>query len=173
MKRDRVCIGAIAGAFGVRGEAKIKSFTAQPEAIATYGSLESEDGARRFDLAITRSVKGGFSARLSGVATREEAEALKGTRLYVARDVLPPPDEDEFYYADLLGLSVETLEGELLGKIKAVQEFGAGDMIEYLPAEGGESGLLPFTRDVVPTVDMAGKRILVVPPVETSERTPE
>ncbi len=173
MAKDRVCVGAIAGAFGVRGEAKIKSFTDDPAAIATYGPLESEDAVRRFDVKVTRTIKGGFAARLSGVATREEAEALKGTRLYVDRSVLPPPDEDEFYYADLLGLRVEDESGVLLGKIKAIQEFGAGDMIEYSPAEGGESVLLLFTREIVPTVDVQGGRIVVIPPDETSERTPD
>jgi 16S rRNA processing protein RimM len=170
---DRVCVGAIAGAFGVRGEAKIKSFTDDPAAIATYGPLETEDATRRFDVKVTRTVKGGFAARLSGVSTREEAEVLKGTRLYVDRAVLPPPDEDEFYYADLLGLRVEDESGTVLGKVKAVQEFGAGDMIEYLPAEGGESVLLLFTREIVPTVDVAGGRIIVIPPAETSERSPD
>ncbi len=163
--KDRVCVGAIAGAFGVRGEAKIKSFTEDPSAIATYGPLESEDGKRRFDVKVTRSIKGGFAARMSGIATREEAEALKGTRLYVDRAVLPPPDEDEFYYADLLGLRVEEEGGTLLGKVKAVQEFGAGDMIEYSPAGGGESVLIPFTREFVPVVDVKDGRIVVVPPV--------
>ena len=173
MSRDRVCVGAIAGAFGVRGEAKIKSFTDDPAAIATYGPLETEDRARRFDVKVTRTVKGGFAARLSGVATREEAEGLKGTRLYVDRSVLPAPDEDEFYYADLLGLRVEDEGGALLGKVKAVQEFGAGDMIEYLPDTGGESVLLLFTREIVPVVDVPGGRIVVIPPAETSERSPD
>jgi len=166
MSGARVCVGAIAGAFGVRGEAKVKTFTDDPGAIATYGPLESEDSSRRFDIKITRQVKGGFAVRLSGVKSREEAEALKGTRLYVDRAVLPVPDEDEFYYADLIGLRVEGEGGVLLGKVKAVHEFGAGDMLEYVPDRGGETVLVPFTRAAVPVVDIAGGRVVVDPPVE-------
>lgn len=166
MSKERVCVGAIAGAFGVRGEAKIKSFTEDPRAIATYGPLESEDRAQRFDITLTRSIKGGFAARLSGVKTREEAEALKGTRLYVDRAILPQPEEDEFYYADLIGLRVEDQGGAFLGKVKAVHEFGAGDMLEYVPDAGGETVMVPFTRDAVPVVDVPGGRLVVDPPVE-------
>ncbi len=169
MSKDRVCVGAIAGAFGVRGEAKLKSFTDDPAAIGAYGPLESEDKGRRFDVKITRTIKGGFAARLSGVATREEAEALKGTRLYVDRAVLPVPDEDEFYYADLIGLRVEQMGGALLGKVKAVHEFGAGDMLEYVPDRGGETVLVPFTRASVPVVDVAQGRVVIDPPVEDDD----
>lgn len=165
-RSSRVCVGAIAGAFGVRGEAKIKTFTDDPAAVADYGLLRTEDGKRSFTLKLTRPVKGGYAARLSGVATREEAEALKGTRLYAERAALPPPDEDEFYYADLLGLRIETADGTVLGKIKALQDFGAGDVIEYLPQGGGESRYLAFTREVVPVVDVAGGRIVAEPPNE-------
>jgi len=132
-RKDRVCVGAIAGAFGVKGEARLKSFTDDPGAIAEYGPLESEDGKRIFELDITRALKGGFAARLSGVKTREDAEALKSTRLYVPRERLPEPDEDEFYYADLIGLQIEDQDGTRIGRIKAVQDFGAGDMLEYTP----------------------------------------
>jgi len=166
---NRVCVGAIAGAFGVRGEAKIKSFTDDPAAVASYGPLETEDASRRFEVRIARTIKGGFAARLSGVTTREEAEALKGTRLYVSRAVLPPPDEDEFYYADLIGLRVEDGGGALLGKVKAVQEFGAGDMLEYVPDHGGETVLVPFTREAVPQVDVANGRVVVDLPVEIDD----
>jgi len=138
---DRICVGAISGAFGVRGEAKIKCFTDDPAAVGDYGPLE----------------------------TREDAEALKGTRLYAERSALPPPDDEEFYYADLLGLRVEMADGTVLGKVKAVQDFGAGDVIEYLPAGGGESLYLPFTREVVPTVDVAGGRVVVELPGEESD----
>ena len=171
MPDPRVCIGAIAGAFGVRGEARIRSFTGDPEAVAAYGPVENEDASRCFEMRLTRPVKGGFAAYLSGVKTREDAETLKGTRLYVDRAALPEPEEDEFYYADLLGLRIETAEGTPLGKVKAVQEFGAGDMIEYLPEEGGESRFLPFTREIVPIVDIAGGR-LVADPLPEDEETP-
>lgn len=170
--RDRVCVGAIAGAFGVKGEARLKSFTDHPDAIADYGPLETEDGARSFDITITRTVKDGVAARLSGVKTREDAEALKSTRLYVPRERLPAPDEDEFYYTDLIGLSIETPDGRKIGRIKAVQDFGAGDMLEYAPQGGGESLFLPFTREIVPTVDLAGGRVIAEPPAD-AEETPE
>jgi len=168
-----VCVGAIAGAFGVRGEAKIKCFTDDPAAVGDYGSLHTEDGKRQFKLKLTRTIKGGYAARLSGVETREDAEALKGTRLYADRSALPEPDEEEFYYADLLGLNVEIADGTVLGKIKAVQDFGAGDVIEYMPAGGGESQYLAFTREVVPTVDVAGGRIIAAPPMEDDKNEDE
>jgi 16S rRNA processing protein RimM len=162
----RVCVAAIAGAFGVRGEARVKSFTAEPEAFARYTPLETEDGARRFDrITVTRTVKGGFAARLSGVATREEAEALKGTRLYAPRDRLPPLDEDEFYHADLIGLAVFDTGGAPLGAVRAVQDFGAGEFLE-ITAPGARPLLLPFTRAAVPTVDLAAGRIVADPPEE-------
>lgn len=164
---NRVCVAAIAGAFGVRGEAKLKTFTDDPAAVGDYGALQTEDGQRSFKIKLTRPVKGGYAARLSGVATREDAEALKGTRLYADRAALPDPEEDEFYYADLLGLRIESEDGTVIGKIKAVQDFGAGDVIEYLPEGGGESRFLPFTREVVPSVDVAGGRIVAeLPPEE-------
>ena len=166
MPAEHICVGAIAGAFGVRGEAKIKCFTDDPAAVGDYGPLHTEDGKREFKLKLTRQIKGGYAARLSGVDTREEAEALKGTRLYADRSALPEPDEEEFYYSDLLGLRIETADGTVLGKIKAVQDFGAGDVIEYLPAGGGETLYLPFTREIVPTVDVAGGRIVAEPPIE-------
>ena len=166
MSAKSICVGAIAGAFGVRGEAKIKCFTDDPAAIGDYGPLATEDGKRQFTLKLTRQIKGGYAARLSGVETREDAEALKGTRLYADRSSLPEPDEEEFYYADLLGLRIETADGTVIGKIKAVQDFGAGDVIEYLPEGGGESLYLPFTREAVPTVDVAGGRIVAELPEE-------
>jgi 16S rRNA processing protein RimM len=158
----RVCVGAIAGAFGVGGEARIKSFCAEPEAIATYGPLWSEAGVS-YTVRITRPVAGGFAARLGGVTTREQAEGLKGTRLYAARDRLPPLDEDEYYHADLLGLTVSDPGGVALGRVRAVHDHGAGDMLE-IDRPGGGSVLLPFTRAVVPTVDLASGRIVADPP---------
>ncbi|MEM9060004.1 MAG: ribosome maturation factor RimM [Pseudomonadota bacterium] len=147
-----ICVGAVAGAFGVRGEARIKSFCADPAAIADYVPLGTEDG-RSFDLRITREVKGGFAARLSGVPTREAAEALKGTRLYAPRDRLPALPDDEFYHADLIGLSVVDTGGAELGQVRAVHDFGAGDVLDI--AGGARALMLPFTRAVVPTVDLS------------------
>ena len=161
---ELICVGAIAGAFGVRGEARLKSFCADPEAIADYAPLTDESGARSFTVKITRPVKGGFAARLSGVATREQAEELKGTRLCVPRDRLPEPDEDEFYHADLIGLDVVDTGGAPLGRVRAVHDFGAGDVIEVI---GGDHPLMiPFTRETVPTVDVAAGRLVADPPEE-------
>ena len=163
-ERDtRVCVGAIAGAYGVRGEARVKSFCADPEAIATYGPLESEDGTRRFTVTLTGPVKEGFAARLSGVPTREAAEALRGTRLYAPRDRLPALPDDEFYHADLIGLTVIDTGGAEIGRVRAVHDHGAGDMLDVVPAAGGKGAevLIPFTRTAVPTVDLAERRIVV------------
>ena len=151
-----VCVGAIAGAFGVRGEARVKSFCADPAAIAGYGPLATE-GGRSFDLRITREIKGGFAARLSGVATREQAEALRGTRLYAPRERLGPLDEEEFYHADLIGLEVVDTGGAVLGRVRAIHDFGAGDVIEVA---GPRELMLPFTRAAVPTVDVAAGRLV-------------
>ena len=161
-----VCVGAIAGAFGVRGEVRLKSFCAEPAAIADYAPLASEDGARRFDVAGLRPIKGGFAARLSGVATREEAEALKGTRLCVPRERLPSLPDDEFYHADLVGLEVADTGGAPLGRVRAVFDHGAGDILE-VTRPGEEPLLVPFTRAAVPTVDLRAGRIVVDPPEET------
>ncbi|MEM1345290.1 MAG: ribosome maturation factor RimM [Pseudomonadota bacterium] len=162
-----VCVGAVAGAFGVRGEARLKSFCAEPEAIAAYGPLATEDG-RHFEVRLTRSVKGGLAARLSGVATREAAEALKGTRLYAPRTRLPALGDDEFYHADLIGLSVVDPGGTAIGRIKAIFDHGAGDVLEIaLPS--GDTALLPFTREAVPTVDLASGRVIADPPPGTFE----
>lgn len=161
-----VCVGAIAGAFGVRGEARVKSFCADPEAIGDYGPLTAEDG-RKFDIRITRAVKGGYAARLSGVPTREDAEALRGTRLYAPRERLPVLEDDEFYHADLIGLEVVDTGGVKLGTIRAVFDHGAGDMLDIV---GATPMLLPFTRACVPTVDLAMRRIVADPPEEIIAR---
>jgi 16S rRNA processing protein RimM len=163
---NRVCVGAIAGSFGVSGEVRLKSFCADPGAIATYGPLTTEDGSRSFKVKLTRPVSGGLGARLTGITTKEEADALKGTTLWVSRDRLPALGDDEFYHADLIGLAVHDTGGAPLGRVTAVHNHGAGDVIEVaLP--GGKSMLLPFTRAAVPTVDLASGRIVADPPDET------
>lgn len=166
-KADRVCVGALAGAFGVKGEVRLKSYCAQPEAIAAYAPLTTEDGSRSFTVRLTGSVPGGFSARLGGIATREEAEALKGTPLYAERGKLPPPDVDEFYHIDLIGLAVLDTGGNRIGTIKAVLNHGASDILEVLGPGMKDPLLLPFTRAVVPTVDISGGRVIVDLPEET------
>lgn len=160
----RVCVGAIAGAFGVKGEVRLKSFTAEPEDIASYGPLDSEDGTRRFEATITGQTKNGLVARLSGVRSKEEADALRGTRLYVDRDRLPEPEEDEFYHADLIGLDVYDTGGIHLGRVKAVLNHGASDLLEIHGPGLSATVLLPFTREAVPRVDLASGRIVADPP---------
>ena len=161
---ELVCVGAIAGSYGVRGEVRLKSFTAQAEAIAAYAPLQTEDGSRQFDLTITRAIKNGLAARLSGIATKEEADALKGLRLFVPRDRLPDPDDDEYYHADLIGLEVRDTGGTVLGQVKSVQNHGATDLLEIHGPGLKSTVLLPFTHAAVPTVDIATGRIIVDPP---------
>lgn len=161
---DRICVGAIAGSFGVHGEVRLKSFTADPLAIADYAPLQTEDGSQSFTLTISRPVKQGFAARLSGITTKEQADALKGTRLYIDRARLPSLPDDEFYHADLIGLEVYDTGGALLGRVKTVQNHGATDLLEIHGPDLKATVLLPFTRDVVPTIDLAQRRIVADPP---------
>lgn len=164
MSDDRVCVGALAGSFGVQGEVRLKSFCADPEAIAGYGPLFTEDGAQSYKIKLTRSIPGGFSARLTGIATKEQADALKGVRLYADRSKLPSLPDDEFYHADLIGMEVRDTGGVLLGTVIAVHNHGATDLLE-LSGDGQKSALLlPFTRAIVPTVDLALRRIVADPP---------
>lgn len=162
-----ICLGAIAGAHGVRGLVKVKCFTAVPENIAAYGPLADEGGTRRFRLRVVRKVKDGVLAAIEGIADRNAAEALRGTRLYIERAALPAPADDEFYQVDLIGLRAERSDGGMFGSVVALHDFGAGDLLEIRPADGGATVMLPFTREVVPLVDLAGGRIVVVPPAET------
>ena len=165
---DLICVGAIAGAFGVRGEARIKSFCAAAEDIARYAPLCTEDGAKNFTIKITRPVKGGLAARLGGVATREAAEALKGVRLFAPRDRMPPLPDDEYYYADLVGLAVFDPGGAEIGAVRAVAEYGAGDFLE-IRRTGGKTLLIPITQEAAPLVDIAAGRIVVDPPEDVEE----
>jgi len=164
MTGARVCVGVIAGAFGVQGEVRLKSFCARAEDIAAYGPLWSEDGARSFTVTLDRPVKNGFAARLSGIATREAAEALRGTRLYADRAALAPLAEDEYYHADLVGLTVVDTGGNLIGTVRAVFDHGAGDLLEIDAPGLRETVLLPFTREAVPVIDIAAGRIVADPP---------
>ena len=159
--KDLVCVGAIAGSFGVKGEVRLKSFCAEPAAISIYAPLSDESG-KSYDVKITRTIKNGLAARLSGVSSKEAADALKGTRLFAPRDRLPELDDDEFYHADLLGMAVLDTGGAKLGSVKAVLNHGAGDLLEVNTGQGVV--LLPFSLAVVPTVDLAGHRIVVDPP---------
>jgi 16S rRNA processing protein RimM len=165
----RFCVGAFAGAHGVRGLVKLKSFTAEPDAILRYRPLTDEEGGREFAVTLVSAGPGpkgdAFVAKVDGVNTREAAEALAGTRLYAPRASLPATDEDEFYHADLIGLAAETIDGKKLGKVAALHDFGAGDVLE-IAIEGGKSMLVPFTRAAVPQVDPAAGRVVVDPPAE-------
>ena len=162
---SRVCIAQIGAAHGVRGEVRLKPFTEDPLAVAAYGPLQTEDGGR-VEIEAVRPAKDMLVARLKGVGDRNAAEALKNLRLYVARERLPALADDEFYIADLIGLAAETPGGDALGIVKAVHNFGAGDLIEIEPADGSATMMLPFTETTVPTIDIAGKRIVVEPPVD-------
>lgn len=161
--KNQLCVGAISGSYGVRGEVRLKSFCAEPTAIAEYGPLYSEDGTRSFKVALTRPVAGGLGARIAGVDTKEQADALKGITLFVSRDKFPSLPDDEYYHADLIGLEVRDTGGVLLGKVTAVHNHGAGDLLEVGVA-GATSILLPFTMATVPTVDLGAGRIVVDPP---------
>lgn len=158
---DRICVGAISGSFGVQGEVRLKSFCADPEAIATYGPLFTEDGAQSYTIKLTRAVSGGLGARIAGVATKEQADALRGVSLYVDRGKLPKLPDDEFYHTDLIGLAAHDTGGALIGTVLAVHNHGAGDLLEIAGVGLKTALLLPFTLAVVPTVDLTAKRIVV------------
>ena len=152
MSSERICVGAITGAFGVAGEVRLKSFFADPTAIADYGPLYTEDGSRSFVVKLTRPVAGGLGARVTGIKTKEEADALRGTELYVDRTRLPSLPDDEFYHSDLIGLQAVDTGGVMLGSVVAVHNHGAGDILE-ITGPGRKSALmLPFTLAAVPTV---------------------
>jgi 16S rRNA processing protein RimM len=159
MGAKRILVGEIGRPHGVRGLVKLRSFTADPAAIASYGPLTNEDGTRR--IALTVLAEG--LARIEGIADRDAAARLTGTRLYVERDRLPPPEDEEFYLADLIGLRAETPAGEALGSIRAVEEHGAG---AFLVLDGPPERLVPFTRACVPVVDLTAQHVVVVLPEE-------
>lgn len=161
---DLICVGSVAGSYGVRGEVRLKSYCAVPEDIETYSPLTDESGTERYPLIITRAIKNGFAARLGGVETKEQADALKGLRLYARRAQLPSLPDDEFYHADLIGLEVYDTGGTLLGRVKSVQNHGADDLLELHGPGLKTTVLLPFTKAAVPTVDLEAGRIVADPP---------
>lgn len=160
-------VGWLTGAFGVHGEVRITAFTADPMALLTYRDLKREDGSPGLTLLSAREAKGGVIARAKEIQTREEAEALRGLKLFVPRGALPEPDQDEFYIADLIGLEARGADGAVIGKVKAAQDFGAGDLLEIQPDDGSATWWLPFTMEVVPEVNIAEGWLTVVRPVET------
>jgi 16S rRNA processing protein RimM len=160
-----ICVARIGAAHGVRGAVKLWTFTEDPLAVKHYGPLMTKDGARQFEVTHAREAKGHLVATLKGIATREEAEPLNGIELYVAREKLPATEDDEYYHADLIGLAAVTTASAPLGRVVAIHNFGAGDIIEIAPPQGATL-LLPFTNAVVPTVDLAGGRVVIELPEE-------
>jgi 16S rRNA processing protein RimM len=169
MTEKLILVGQAAGAFGVRGEVKITAFTEDPANLLAYRTLLREDGALALTLLGGRTAKGAVLARAREIATREEAEALRGLRLFIERSRLPKPEEDEFYLVDLIGLAVRSPSGEPMGGVKSVQNFGAGDLLEIAPPGGGASWWAPFTRAVVPDIRLADGLIVVDRPTEVGD----
>lgn len=173
MTRDtRICVARIGAAHGVRGEVKLWPFTEDPMAVIDYGPLSSKDGAREFEVVRARIAKDHLVAVLKGVATREDAERVNGIELYIARDKLPPAEAGEYYHADLIGLRAIDDAGAAIGKVLALHNFGAGDIIEIAPPSG-PTLLLPFTDAVVPTVDLAEGHVVIVMPPEIDGDSPQ
>jgi 16S rRNA processing protein RimM len=167
-----ICVARIGAAHGVRGAVKLWTFTEDPLAVQRYGPLLTKDGARQFEVTHAREAKDHLVATLKGVATREDAERLNGVELYIAREKLPETDEDEYYHADLIGLAAVTADDSSIGRVIAIHNFGAGDIIEIAPPHGATM-LLPFTNAVVPTVDLAGGRVVIELPDEVDGDAPE
>ena len=161
----RIRVARVGAAHGVRGEVKLWSFTQDPLAVADYGPLETEDGARRFEIETLRAAKDHLVARIAGIDDRDAASGLRNLDLFVPRDRLPPiEEEDTFYHADLVGMAAVTPEGVPLGAVTAIHNFGAGDLIEIATTAGGEPMLLPFTEAVMPKIDTALRQITIVLP---------
>lgn len=165
-----ILVGQVAGGFGVKGEVRVTAYTADPMALVAYGPLLRVDGSVGLTLTAARPEKTAVVGRAREVSTKEQADALRGLKLFVPRDRLPAPDEDEFYLTDLIGLDARDPGGVTLGRVKSVQNFGASDMLEIAPAEGGPTWYLPFTRDAVPSLHIADGWLLAVRPDEVSER---
>jgi len=160
-----VCVARIGAAHGVRGAVKLWTFTEDPLAVQNYGPLLTKDGARQFEIANLRPAKDHLVATFKGIATRNDAEKLNGIELYVPRERLPAADDGEYYHADLIGLAAINSANQPLGRVIAIHNFGAGDIIEIAPPKGATL-LLPFTNAVVPTVDIAGGRVVIELPQE-------
>ncbi|KJC61366.1 ribosome maturation factor RimM [Bradyrhizobium sp. LTSPM299] len=166
-----ICVARIGAAHGVRGAVRLWTFTEDPLAVKDYGPLTTKDGARQFEVTHARQAKDHLVATLKGVATREDAERLNGIELYIPRDRLPQTDDDEYYHADLIGLAAVTTTDQPLGKVIAIHNFGAGNIIEIAPPQGATM-LLPFTNAVVPSVDLAGGRVVIELPQEVDGDNP-
>ncbi len=167
---DLICVAAIAGAFGIKGEVKLKSFTDIPENCVKYGPLYNESGKIVLTLKSHRLITKAIAVIAEEVNTREEAEALKSTKLYISRSLLPEPEDDEFYLMDLIGLDVKSTDGKRMGKVTAVHNFGAGDMLE-IKAKDTASFFHPFTKIAVPKLDLSAGRLIIniIEPDETEK----
>jgi 16S rRNA processing protein RimM len=163
-KKGMVLVGAIAGAFGVKGEVRLRAFTDKNEGVISYGPLYGEDGKILLKPKSWRELKDGVAIVTAEVKSREDAEKMKGQKLFVPRANLPATGADEFYVVDLLGSRAEALDGTVLGDIVAVWNFGAGDILEYKPPNGGPNVRITFTREAVPHVDLPAKRVVLDPP---------
>jgi len=159
-----LCVGVVGKPKGVRGAVRITTYTERPEDIAAYGPLHDGPGGRALEIVVREVVRGGVVAEIAGVADRNAAEALRGSRLYVPRSALPEPEAEEYYHADLIGLAAVDAGGRRLGRVVAIHDFGAGDLVEI--ADGGAEILVPLSRECVPEIDLAGGRMVVVPPAE-------
>lgn len=165
-----ILVGHVAGGFGVKGEVRITAYTADPLALTAYGPLLRSDGSHALTLTQARATKDGVVGRVKEVATKEEADALRNLKLYVPRSSLPEPDEDEFYLTDLIGLEARDATGAVLGQVRAVQNFGADDMLEIAPAAGGPTWYLPFTREAAPELHIIEGWLLALRPDEVDDR---
>ncbi len=166
-----VLLGHIGAAHGLKGEVRIEAYTGEPHDIASYGPLTSADGARRFDIVALRPVKGSaVIARLKGVGDRTAAEALRGEKLYVPRERLPAPGEDEFYHSDLIGLTAVDAGGARIGEIVAVQNFGGGDLLEIRLDATRKTEYAPFTAAFAPMIDISGGKVtVIIPKLDTAD----
>jgi 16S rRNA processing protein RimM len=167
---ELVLLGRISDAHGLKGEVKIATFTAAPEDIAAYGPLSSADGSQHFEIAYLRPLKeGAVIARLRGISGRTAAEKLRGTELYVAREALPPAEDDEYYHSDLIGLTAVSSSGELIGTLIAVHNFGASDLLEVRFPNSAKTELVPFDGTHVPHVDLAAATVTLLLTQEEEE----
>ncbi|KQS57667.1 16S rRNA processing protein RimM [Brevundimonas sp. Leaf363] len=168
-----ILVAQVAGGFGVKGEVRVTAYTADPMALMGYGPLLRADGSVGLTLNSARPDKNGVVGRAKEIATKEEADALRGLKLHIPRSRLPEPDEDEVYLSDLIGVEARDPSGAVIGRVKSVQNFGADDMLEIAPSEGGPTWYLPFTKDAVPELHLADGWVLAVRPTEIGEREPE
>ena len=164
MNEVKTCVGAIAGSFGVNGEVRLKSFCSEPSDISVYNPLISEDGSKSFQLEITGQLKIGLSAKIDGIVNKEQAEQLKGTRLYAERHRFPTLNSGEYYHADLIGLKTKDMKSNEIGRVEALHDYGAGPILEIYIDQIGSTVLIPFTEKSVPNIDLKEKCIIIDPP---------